>query len=461
MSIVAAFAVPHPPIILPEVGHGEEQKIGKTIEAYRLAMQRAAAFHPDTIVLSSPHATLYSDYFHISPGQKAAGNFKSFQAPQVEVQVNYDTEFVAELSKQCADEEFPAGTLGEREPFLDHATMIPLHFLNAYQTDYKLVRIGLSGLSPLAHYHLGQCIAATAARLNRRVVYIASGDLSHKLKEDGPYGFAPAGPEFDRQCTAALGSGDFLSLLRIDPALAENAAECGLRSFWIMAGALDRQALQGELLSYEGPFGVGYGVASFVTVGTDASRAIGEQFVQGEEQRLQMLRNGEDVFVQLARHSLETYVKTGAYAALPPDLPAALTQEKAGAFVSLQKDGQLRGCIGTILPAQRSLAEEILYNAVSAAVHDPRFEPVRSEELESLVYSVDVLTEPEPIDSEKQLNVKRYGVIVEAGGRRGVLLPDLPGVDTVGEQVSIARRKGGIRPAEPVQLWRFEVVRHH
>ena len=461
MSIVAAFAVPHPPIILPEVGHGEEKKIGKTIQAYRLAMQRAAAFHPDTIVLSSPHATLYSDYFHISPGRQATGNFAAFQAPQVEVRVHYDTEFVSELSKECAAADIPAGTLGEREPLLDHATMIPLHFLNAFQTEYRLVRIGLSGLPPLAHYNLGRCIAATAARLDRRVVYIASGDLSHKLKEDGPYGFAPDGPEFDRQCTAALGKGDFLSLLQLDPALAENAAECGLRSFWIMAGALDRQALQCELLSYEGPFGVGYGVASFVAAGADASRSIGEQFAQAEQQRLRARRDGEDAFVQLARHSLEAYVKTGAYAALPPSLPVGLTQKKAGAFVSLQKDGQLRGCIGTILPAQRSLAEEILYNAVSAAAHDPRFEPVRPEELDSLVYSVDVLTEPEPIDSEKQLNVKRYGVIVEAGGRRGVLLPDLPGVATVDEQVSIARRKGGIRSGEAVQLWRFEVVRHH
>ena len=461
MSILAAFAVPHPPIILPEVGHGEEQKIEVTIEAYRLAMQRAAALHPDTIVLTSPHATLYSDYFHISPGKHAKGSFAQFRAPEAEVEADYDTDFVRALEEYCAERDIPAGTLGEREPMLDHATMIPLHFLNEYHTEYRLVRIGLSGLPPLMHYRFGQCIAEIASRLDRRVVYIASGDLSHKLKEDGPYGFAAEGPVFDRECTADLEKGDFLSLLQMDPELSEGAAECGLRSFWIMAGALDRQAVKSELVSYEGPFGVGYGVAMFQVTGPDASRNIGEQFVAAEEERLAALKQAEDPFVKLARLSLETYVKTGGYAELPKELPAELTQKKAGAFVSLKKEGQLRGCIGTILPSQANLADEILYNAVSAAAHDPRFDPVKPEELDALVYSVDVLTEPEAIASEEQLDVKRYGVIVEAGGRRGVLLPDLAGVDTVAEQVAIARRKGSIRPTEPVSLWRFEVVRHH
>ena len=145
---------------------------------------------------------------------------------------------------------------------------------------------------------------------------------------------------------------------------------------------------------------------------------------------------------------------------MPENLPPELTGQKAGAFVSIKKDGQLRGCIGTILPVRESLAEEILYNAVSAGTGDPRFSPVREDELQDLLYDVDVLSVPEPIEGIEQLDTKRYGVIVEAGNRRGLLLPDLAGVDTVEQQVEIARKKGNIGPHEAVKLWRFTVTRH-
>jgi AmmeMemoRadiSam system protein A len=155
-------------------------------------------------------------------------------------------------------------------------------------------------------------------------------------------------------------------------------------------------------------------------------------------------------------------VRTGRRAALPDNLPPELTGQKAGAFVSIKKDGQLRGCIGTILPVRESLAEEILYNAVSAGTGDPRFSPVTEAELAELVYDVDVLSVPEPIAGTEQLDVKRYGVIVESadGNRRGLLLPDLAGVDTVAKQVDIARKKGNIAPGEQVKLYRFTVTRH-
>ncbi|MBQ6527529.1 MAG: AmmeMemoRadiSam system protein A, partial [Clostridia bacterium] len=145
---------------------------------------------------------------------------------------------------------------------------------------------------------------------------------------------------------------------------------------------------------------------------------------------------------------------------MPSGLPTELTGRRAGAFVSIHKQGRLRGCIGTILPTRKSLAEEIIHNAVSAASEDPRFDPIAPDELKWLEISVDVLGEPENIDSEKELDVRRYGVIVSRGGRRGLLLPDLEGVDTVEQQIAIARKKAGIREGEPVRLQRFEVVRH-
>ncbi len=460
MPICAAFAVPHPPIILPEIGHGEEKKIKKTIDAYREVMQRAASYQPDTVVVTSPHTVMYADYFHISPGERAGGDFGQFGAPQVKMHAVYDTAFVEALMKCCGEENLPAGTFGEQNPELDHGTMIPLRFLQEKTGNFKLVRIGLSGLSPLAHYRLGQCIARTAEKLNRKVVLIASGDLSHKLKTDGPYGFAAEGPEFDRMAVEAFRRGDFLSLLEMDADFCEAAAECGLRSYWIMAGALDRKAVRSEVLSYEGPFGVGYCVASFEVTGEDRTRNFGEQAEVDQKRELAQQKAAEDSYVRLARLSVETYVRTGARASLPEKLPPEMTGARAGVFVSLKEDERLRGCIGTIEPETPSIAEEILCNAVSACSRDPRFDPVGPEELDRLVYSVDVLQQPESIDSMQELDVKKYGVIVASGRRRGLLLPNLAGVDTPEKQVTIAREKAGIAAGEPVHLQRFQVVRH-
>ncbi|MPM44703.1 hypothetical protein SDC9_91384 [bioreactor metagenome] len=460
MSVLAAFAVPHPPLILPDVGRGEEKKISATTKSYQKAMRRAAALKPETIVLSSPHSAAYADYFHISPGRAAKGDMAAFRAGNVKIETEYDMEFVDLLSRIAEKTGVPAGMLGEREASLDHATVVPLYFLNKVYTDYKLVRIGLAGLSPLMHYQFGRCIAQAAEKLGRRVVFIASGDLSHKLTKTGPYGFAPEGPEFDRQLTEAFGKGDFMALLRFSREFADAAAECGLRSFQIMAGALDGKAVTHELLSYEGPFGVGYGVAAFEVTGEDETRNFGARYEREELEREKLRRAGEDEYVRLARLSLETFVKTGKHVKMPGGLPDEMAKRRAGTFVSLKKHGQLRGCIGTISATTGSVAEEILQNAVSAAAHDPRFTPVTHDELGDLVYSVDVLGETEDIQSPAQLDVKKYGVIVTNGRRRGLLLPNLEGVDTVEEQISIAKQKAGIGSIEEVKLQRFEVVRH-
>ena len=460
MAMLAAMAVPHPPLIVPEVGHGAEQQIAPTIAAYQRVMERAAALRPDTVVILSPHTVMYADYFHVSPGAGASGSFAAFRAPQVQVATAYDSGFCEALVKRCREEDFPAGTLGEKNAELDHGTMIPLYFLQQHLRGVPVVRIGLSGLPARAHYRLGQHIAAVAEKLGRRVLIIASGDLSHKLKADGPYGFASEGPVFDARMQAVFRSGDFLRLLLTPADLASGAAECGLRSFWIMAGTLDGRQVKSELLSYQGPFGVGYGVGWFLPGGLDDSRDIGVQLARCEAEAMRAIRDREDSLVKLARLSLETFVRTHQLAVIPEDMRKSFADKRRGAFVSLKKDGQLRGCIGTIQPVRQDLAEEILYNAVSAGTRDPRFSPVTPEELAQLVYDVDVLTEPEPIDSPDQLDVKRYGVIVQCGDRRGLLLPDLPGVDSVEEQISIARRKGSIGEQEPYQLWRFEVERH-
>ena len=434
MPILFTCMLPHPPLIIPAVGKGEEQKIQKTIDAYHEAARRIAACQPETIVLISPHQVMYADYFHISPGKNADGDFGQFRAPQEKMEVSYDTAFVDKLCELAERKALPAGTLGEREKKLDHGTMVPLYFVNQYWTDYQLVRIGLSGLSLTRHYELGQCIQETVNVLNRKVVIIASGDLSHRLKEDGPYGYREEGPVYDARIMDVMGSGDFGELLEFPEDFCEKAGECGHRSFTIMAGALDKMKVTAEKLSYEGTFGVGYGICTYEVC--------------------------EDAYVQLARKTIETYVRTGEKIKVPDGLPQEMYERQAGTFVSIKENGGLRGCIGTIQAIQASIAEEIINNAISAAVKDPRFYPIEPDELDKLTISVDVLGETERIDSPDELDVKRYGVIVTKGYKRGLLLPNLEGVDTVEEQIAIAKNKAGIADRENVELERFEVVRH-
>ena len=460
MPIQLAAVVPHPPIILPEIGQGQERAIRATTAAYREIAKRIRQINPETMVILSSHATSYADYFHISPGKKARGDLKQFGAGQVQVSAIYDEEFVLALEQNAKRAGLPAGTKGEREKALDHGTLIPLTFLAERELPCEVVRIGLSGLDAAAHYKLGKCIKKTAEELKRDVVIVASGDLSHKLLESGPYGYSASGPEFDRQATEAMANGDFLKLMTLDATLCEEAAECGLGTFWILAGALDRTRISSELISYEGPFGVGYAVAAFTPEGADESRAFDMLMQRAERTKIGEIRAGEDAFVRLARQRVETFVRGSEEPALPDDLAEELTGRRAGVFVSLKLGGKLRGCIGTTTATRGSIAEEILHNAIAACSEDPRFAPVSADELDRIVYSVDVLGPTERIDSMDQLDVKRYGVIVVSGYHKGLLLPNLEGVDTIEEQVKIAKRKAGIPEDERCRMERFEVVRH-
>lgn len=461
MAVIGAVMVPHPPLIIPEVGRGEEKAIQKTINAYHQAAKEIAALQPETIVVTTPHSIMYGDYFHISPGFDAGGDFGQFRAPGVKIHTNYDVAFAEELCAEADEHGFMAGTLGERDSRLDHGTMIPLYFIDQEYTDYQTVRIGLSGLSFVDHYTLGQYIQETAIRLGRRTVIVASGDLSHRLKEDGPYGYREEGPRYDKKIMEIMGNGDFGRLFEFSENFCQKAGECGQRSFLIMAGALDQMKVEAKALSYEGPFGVGYGICTFRTAGVDESRNFKEKYEEQQRARMRERKEREDDYVRLARKSLEGYMIKRVPISVPDDVPEEMLEKQAGVFVSLKKDGRLRGCIGTIGPTTGSVAEEIIQNAVSAAVSDNRFPEVTYEELPYLEYSVDVLEAPEEIQSADQLDVKKYGLIITKGRKRGLLLPNLEGVDTVEEQIAITKQKAGIAEYDDdVQMQRFEVVRH-
>ena len=346
--------------------------------------------------------------------------------------------------------------------------MVPLYFIrkkyqemkNTVKQDFKIVRVGLSGLPLTDHYRFGQLIREAVEKTGRRAVFVASGDLSHKLQAAGPYGFAPEGPEYDRRIMDVCSRGAFGEMFDFEESFCEKAAECGHRSFVIMAGVLDGTAVRAKAYSHQDITGVGYGICSFYPEGEDSERRFLDTYLAKLQEEIETQKDNSDEYVRLARKALESWILEKKRLPMPKDLPEEMKTKKAGAFVSIHEYGHLRGCIGTILPAESCIAQEIISNAISASTRDPRFDPITPAELKWLEISVDILGDPVPIDSPDQLDVGRYGVIVSARGKRGLLLPDLPGVDTVEQQISIARQKAGIGPEEKVSLQRFEVVRH-
>lgn len=460
MAVLGAFMVPHPPMIIPQVGRGGEKEIEATVKAYDQVSREIAALSPDTIVIASPHSIMYSDYIHISPGKGASGSFSRFGASGVRFDEKYDTELVSRICALSDEKGISAGTLGERDRSLDHGTMVPLYFIRKNLSNFRIVRIGLSGLPLAVHYELGQIVRQAAEELRRNIVFVGSGDLSHKLQDYGPYGFADEGPQYDERIMDVCGRGAFGELFDFDESFCEKAAECGHRSFVMMAGALDGDEVEVEKLSHEDVTGVGYGICTFRPIGTSDERRFLDKYLEKQQALLSEKRLAEDEYVRLARASLESFILERKHIGIPDWASEEMKTARAGVFVSIHEHDRLRGCIGTFLPSYSCIADEIINNAIAASTEDPRFDPIAPSELKWLDINVDVLSAPERISGPEELDVKRYGVIVTNGRRRGLLLPDLDGVDTVEQQISIAKKKAGIGQYEKVSLERFEVVRH-
>lgn len=466
MPLVFGALSPHPPIIIPEVGRGETKKVQNTIRALQELADRVRQAGVESIVLVTPHGPVFQDAIALSGWEPLAGSFHNFGASGVRLSFPWDKALTEAIYHEARRQNLPVTVLHQDElsayrltPELDHGALVPLYYL-ARRLDVSVVHMGM-GLLPFADlYAFGKAIQRAAAKDSRRIAMLASGDLSHRLTPDAPAGYNPKGAEFDREIVAALRRADIEHIFRLSPALCEGAGECGLRPIIILLGALDGLKVLPEVLSYEGPFGVGYAVASFAVIGEDPARAKVEELYRRQKLAIAERRRNESPFVRLARESLEHYVRTGRQLPLPADLPKEM-QRKAGVFVSIKKHGELRGCIGTTAPTAENIAAEIIQNAVSAGTGDPRFFPVEENELPELVYSVDVLNPPEPVKSMAELDPQKYGVIVKQGHRSGLLLPMLEGIDTPEEQVAIARRKAGIDPDEKIEMWRFAVERYY
>ncbi|MCL2889157.1 MAG: hypothetical protein FWE65_01905 [Eggerthellaceae bacterium] len=271
MSLKAAYILPHPPLAVAEVGRGEEARIADTLEGYREVARRIAAHKPDTIVFISPHSAYYADWIYVASGDGASGSFGRFGVSRLGFRLRYDSALREAIVREAQRSDIPAGPVSKTPRELDHGVLVPLYFIEKQlpADEFQAILIGGSGLPAKGLKAFGSCLARVFATSETDIVLVASGDLSHKLTKDGPYGFDPAGPLFDAAFGSIVQAGLPLRFEEIDPQLCEDAAECGLSGFIMLAALLDgstglgQAGFTSELLSLEGPFGVGYGVAAF------------------------------------------------------------------------------------------------------------------------------------------------------------------------------------------------------
>jgi AmmeMemoRadiSam system protein A/AmmeMemoRadiSam system protein B len=445
--------------MVPEVGREEARTLKNTTEALKIVAEHLSDAKPETVVVISPHGPIVRNAMSVSVAPYSKGNLALFGAPDVGMEFTNDLSFVEALHKETNAREIPLIDLTEKVHPLDHGVVAPLSFLTGAIDGAKVVLVQFSLLSRNTHYLFGKAMSAAAERGQRRVAVIASADLSHRLIVGAPAGYDPMGAKLDKAIVDAVDKNDARTLLELDEELVERGGECGLRSIIILMGALKGLEVKPAVLSYEGPFGVGYMVASCEVRPVELKNASSDDESQLEQNKQTGVEEREHHIVTLARQAVEKYILEHKNVAIPAQLTEEMKQ-KAGVFVCLKKQGHLRGCIGTFEPTRSNIAEEVVHNAISSATQDPRFPSISADELSQLTYSVDVLTAPERIDGMDSLDPKRYGVIVENGYRRGLLLPDLEGVDSVEAQVAIAKEKAGIGQEEPVTLYRFQVKRY-
>jgi AmmeMemoRadiSam system protein A/AmmeMemoRadiSam system protein B len=453
-SIVFAGIAPHPPIMVPEVGREAIVEVRSSIDAMADLTERVIRSGAETVVIISPHAPLEPDAFVAYDGPQLYADFANFRAPTATVNAQLDDELLHEITRIAAQQNLETSRI--RGFDLDHGTAVPLYFLQRNGWSGRVVALGYSYLSNDDHVRFGKCIRQAIEQVGRPVAFIASGDLSHRLKLEAPAGYNPEAHLFDEEVVDAIRSCATKRIVDLDPELRRMAGECGYRSMLVAIGVAQELEPSCEVINYEAPFGVGYLVAQLLARPRNADILSAQRAERAED----LVKTGPEL-PALARAVVQAFVKEGRVSAAPEN-PSDLLSQRAGCFVSIKTiAGELRGCIGTIEPSKDTLAEEIILNAISAATRDPRFAPVRKDELPGLKYSVDVLSQPEPVKLE-DLNPAVYGVIVEDknGARRGLLLPNLKGIDTVDQQVEIASRKAGIRAGDEIKLWRFRAERY-
>lgn len=432
--LCAGYIVPHPPILLPQIGKEALQQLSQTAAAYDKIAREISEYQPETIVIISAKAIGYSDYIHISPNAHAAGNFGKYNHPEYAISVDYDEELRERICALAKRNRIPAGTRGDDAPVLDTGTMVPLFFINQYFGNYKVVRISMSQLSCEQHDRLGQCITAAAEDIERNIVVIASGELSQRLHHDSPYGYAKEAAVFDQVILQAIQDNDLDTLAHINPDLIEKSAQRGLPALQILKGAIGDSLFRSSLYSYEAPFGIGYAVAAFHN-------------------------KDQNPYTSLARSAMLTYLADGKLLS-PSKEAAALLQQRGGVIISLYLNHKLYSCAGTIHPLYPDVAAEIIHNSVAAAFHDPHAPALNKMQIMRCEIVVYVLQDFEPIFFIEDMDVKHDGLIVNSAQKQGIIFPDQAKIHTPTQQLEAALKKADIDKDEYYTMERFTLKRY-
>ena len=262
MPIVFAGIAPHPPVLIPEIGKDNLKKISKTEEAMKKLEQEMYAAKAESIVIISPHGKVAPDAFNLNLSADYSANFKEFG--DFSLELKFKSDFMAIQEIRASDESNEAAPIIlTSESELDHGFGVPLYFLTQHQKNLPIAPITYSALDYQKHFEFGEFIYRQLAKINKRFAVVASGDLAHTLTKEAPAGYSEQGKEFDKQVIDLIKKADFAGLSKIKPELIKAASECGLRSMIILGGVLASLNVKPEVLSYEGPFGVGYLVCNF------------------------------------------------------------------------------------------------------------------------------------------------------------------------------------------------------
>lgn len=448
--IVFAGLMPHAPILVPGVGTEQHAEAVPTMDAMATVSIHAVANHPDTLVLISPHSPRQPGAFGIWRPTRLRGSLAKFGAPEAQVDVPIDQAFVERLEMEAAGCGIRTWRITDES--LDHGATVPLFYLQSAGWKGPTVIVSLDHPGDGAPAKWGQAIAATAQRLSRRTAVIASGDMSHRLTRSAPCGYHPEAHRFDEAFISLLRNGAFHDVPAIDASLEELAAEDVAESTMVALAAADYRTEGHVVLSYQAPFGVGYGVAILF----EPERTSQVTATPAEARHASVSRCSD--LPAIARCAVVAEATDGP--STPPFGGTGELAERHGVFVTVRTDkGELRGCRGTLQPMEKDLVQETWRSAVAAAFHDHRFPPSQAVELPHMRFSVTVLGKLEPVKSLQELNPEVFGVLVSAGdGRKGVLLPDIGGIDSVEQQIAVARRKAGIGPDEKISIHRFTAI---
>jgi MEMO1 family protein len=265
-GIVFTCLTPHPPLIIPDIGKGEERAITNTIQSMETLVEYMARYNPETCLIISPHGNYQSDAMGILTAPASNGDLSTWGVRTPTQYFDNDLDLVDLIQKESKQEGVLLKSIGEKYYILDHGVMVPMYFLGRALKGVPLVPLTFSWLSLMMHFSFGKAIQKAVNKSGKRVAVIASGDMSHRLIPGAPAGFDPKGIEFDKKIAGYLAAMDTKSILNMDEYLIDRAGECGLRSIVIMLGMLDGLKVKPSVLSYEGPFGVGYLVASFEVI---------------------------------------------------------------------------------------------------------------------------------------------------------------------------------------------------